>query len=132
MQWTDVRQHFPDQWVLMETVKAHSDNGKLIIEEVSVLNHFADSTEMFREYARLHHESPLRALVFFHTSREILDIEILDIEILDIQERHALPLSPLTASYNAVYDALTPEEIEEERRLLEGIKRKVRAVLEPW
>lgn len=122
MQWTDVRQHFPDQWVLMETVKAHSDNGKLIIEEVSVLNHFADSTEMFREYARLHHESPLRELVFFHTSREILDI----------QERHALPLSPLTASYNAVYDALTPEEIEEERRLLEGIKRKVRAVLEPW
>ena len=106
----------------METVKAHSDNGKRIIEEVSVLNHFADSTEMFREDARLHHESPLRELVFFHTRREILDI----------QERHALPLSPLTASYNAVYDALTPEEIEEERRLLEGIKRKVRAVLEPW
>lgn len=76
---------------------------------------------MFREYARLHHESPMRELVFFHTSRETLDI----------YERQAFGLSSLTESYNAAYADDTPEEIEEERRLLQGMKRKARAVFEP-
>ena len=47
------------------------------------------------------------------------------------QERRTKP-SPLTESYNAAYADDTPEEIEEERRLLQGMKRKTRAVLDPW
>lgn len=43
MQWTEIRQHYPHQWLLVEAIKAHSEAGQRILEELSVVDTFPDS-----------------------------------------------------------------------------------------
>lgn len=75
MKWETIRQQFPDEWVLVEATKAHSIPGKRIVEELALLNTFANSCEAMDAYAALHRQNPQRELYYLHTSRERLDIE---------------------------------------------------------
>ena len=36
MRWQEVQKRFPNEWVVLEVIKAHSDNGHRYIEEVVV------------------------------------------------------------------------------------------------
>jgi hypothetical protein len=74
MQWQDLQQHYPQQWVLIEAIKAHSQADKRIIEQLALLGAFPDSTSAIQSYLRLHREAPERELYVFHTGRETLDI----------------------------------------------------------
>ncbi|HLK55520.1 MAG TPA: hypothetical protein VKU00_03095 [Chthonomonadaceae bacterium] len=74
MQWQEVRQHFPSQWVLIEATKAHSEAGKRILDEIAVLDTFPDSPTAMQAYAELHKQSPQRELLVLHTDRQELDI----------------------------------------------------------
>ncbi|MEX2460042.1 MAG: hypothetical protein WD469_01855 [Paenibacillaceae bacterium] len=40
MRWEEVRDRFPDEWVVLEATKAHSDEGQRYIEEVVVIDRF--------------------------------------------------------------------------------------------
>ena len=31
MQWQDVRSHYPDRWLLVEAIKAHSEDDKRML-----------------------------------------------------------------------------------------------------
>jgi hypothetical protein len=72
MKWEDVRSRFPDEWVVMEAIKAHSENGSRYIDEVIVIDRFEDSFDAMRRYYDLHHLHPQKEYCFFHTSREEL------------------------------------------------------------
>lgn len=74
MQWQEVRTHYPEQWLLLEAIKSHSEAGKRVLEQLAVVNTFPDSTTALQNYVQLHREAPERELYVFHTSREILDI----------------------------------------------------------
>lgn len=74
MKWDEIRAHYPDQWLLIEAIQAHSDAGKRILDELSILEMFGDSASAMRKYATLHHSEPQRELYVFHTSREKLDV----------------------------------------------------------
>jgi hypothetical protein len=74
MVWQDIRQHYPQQWILIEALQAHSTANKRILEQLAVIDTFPDSIVAMHRYAQLHHESPQRELYVFHTSRERLDI----------------------------------------------------------
>ncbi len=74
MKWEEIRKHFPHQWLLVEAIKAHSESGKRVLEELSVINSFPDSRVAMKSYAQLHKQSPERELFVFHTDRETLDI----------------------------------------------------------
>lgn len=74
MTWQEIRNHYPQQWLLMEAIKAHSENGKRILEQLSVVSTFPDSVTAMQAYTQLHREAPERELYVFHTSRETLDI----------------------------------------------------------
>lgn len=69
MRWIEVRERFPEEWVVLEATKAHSKEGHRFIEEVVVIDTFGDSTEALRRYGELHRENPHREYCFFHTSR---------------------------------------------------------------
>ncbi|HNT76177.1 MAG TPA: hypothetical protein PKH77_14270 [Anaerolineae bacterium] len=75
MIWEEVRQHYPSQWLLIEAIKAHSDQGKRVLDAISVVNTFPDSKIAMQVYGQLHQESPERELYVFHTDRKILEIE---------------------------------------------------------
>ena len=74
MKWEEIREHYPHQWLLVEAIKAHSDSGKRILEQISVIGVFPDSVTAMKGYTQLHREAPERELYVFHTDREWLDI----------------------------------------------------------
>jgi hypothetical protein len=74
MTWQQVRHQYPQQWLLLEAIKAHSSNDKRIIEEFGVLNTFIDSQDAMRSYLELHRQMPNRELYVLHTNRETVDI----------------------------------------------------------
>ena len=74
MNWEKIRHHYPHQWLLVEAIKAHSEAGKRILDQISVVNTFPDSVAAMKSYVELHSEAPERELYVFHTDRESLDI----------------------------------------------------------
>jgi hypothetical protein len=74
MKWDDIRRQYPDQWLLLEAIKAYSVANKRILDQIAVLNSYPDSVTAMKGYKELHQEAPQRELYVFHTSREQLDI----------------------------------------------------------
>ena len=74
MLWQEIRQHYPQQWVLVEAINAYSKANTRILEHLAVVDTFPDSVSAMQSYAQFHRESPQRELYVFHTSRETLDI----------------------------------------------------------
>lgn len=74
MQWEEIRRHYPQQWLLVEAIKARSESGKRILEQISVVSTYPDSVTAMQGYTQLHREAPERELYIFHTDREYLDI----------------------------------------------------------
>ena len=74
MKWNEIRAQYPNQWLLIEAVQAHSEAGERKLDGLNVLESFADSVAGMHKYAQLHHQTPERELYVFHTSRENLKI----------------------------------------------------------
>ncbi len=74
MKWTEIRDHYPHQWLLVEAIEAYSEAGKRILEDLAVVNTFSDSTAAMRGYLKLHREAPARELLVLHTDREELEV----------------------------------------------------------
>ena len=74
MRWEDVRDQFPDEWVVCEALKSRSEDGYWYIEEMALIDRFDDSTVAMKRYYELHREQPYREHGFFHTSRETLKL----------------------------------------------------------
>ncbi len=74
MQWQDIREHFPNQWLLVEAIKAHTEGEKRVLDQLAVVNKFPDSTTALHTCQQIHKAEPVRELYVFHTSRETLDI----------------------------------------------------------
>jgi hypothetical protein len=74
MNWEKIRENYPNQWVLVEAIEAHSVLGKRILDQLAVLNTFPDSLIAMRTYKELHKKSPNRELYVLHTDRKSLNI----------------------------------------------------------
>lgn len=74
MRWEEIRQHYPQQWLLVEALKAHSEDNKRVLERLAVLGSYPDSPTAMQAYGELHREAPNRELYVFHTSRNMLDV----------------------------------------------------------
>lgn len=72
MRWEEVKERFPNEWVVLEATKAYSADGNRYIEEVVVVDRFDNSTSAMRRYSELHKLEPHREYCFFHTSRPAL------------------------------------------------------------
>lgn len=74
MTWTDIRRHYPHQWLLVEALLAHSKSGKRQLDELAVIDAFLDGETALRTYLRLHRDAPSRELYVVHSDREELEI----------------------------------------------------------
>jgi hypothetical protein len=74
MQWQDIRNHYPRQWLLLEALKAHTEGERRVLDQLAVLGTYVDSTSALQTYKQFHREAPERELYVFHTSRETLDV----------------------------------------------------------
>jgi hypothetical protein len=75
MKWEEIRKHYPDQWLLVEALQAHSAEGRRILEDLAVVDVFDDSAQAMKSYAQLHRESPQRELYVFDSERESLEVK---------------------------------------------------------
>jgi len=75
MNWEQIRARFPNCWILLDVVEAHSDGNKRIPDELNVLAEFSDSTAAMKRYQLEHRQKPLRELLVLHTSRETIEVE---------------------------------------------------------
>ena len=71
MKWENVRQAFPEQWVLIEAVQAYTnEKSERILEEVTPLKIFSNSPAAMKSYQELHRKDPTRELYVLHTNRK--------------------------------------------------------------
>ena len=74
MNWTEVREAYPSQWLVIEALDAHTEGNQRLIDRIAVIETCPDGTSAMQSYQRLHREFPLREFYFVHTQREDLDI----------------------------------------------------------
>lgn len=71
MLWSEVRDLFPDQFVLVEELKSYYENNKLHVEEVAVIRPIQDAQEAWKEIFSAKNER-----FVYHTSNENIVIEV--------------------------------------------------------
>jgi hypothetical protein len=74
VQWSEIRERFPGQWLLIEAIEAHSANNQRILDDIAVVQSFPDSIVAMKAYKELHHEDRQREMYVVHSAREHLDI----------------------------------------------------------
>ena len=74
MLWTDVRNAYPNQWLIIEALEAHTKDNRRLLDRIAVVETCADGAAAMQSYRRLHQQYPLREFYFVHTSREKLEI----------------------------------------------------------
>ena len=74
MKWQEIRKHYPHQWLLVEAIQARSEANKRIVEDMTIVNIYADAREAMHGYVKLHEQAPERELYVLHTERETLEI----------------------------------------------------------
>lgn len=75
MRWDEVREKFPNEWVVFEAIGAYSKDGFRCMDEVTVIDRYEDSLVAMKRYKELHRNEPAKEIYFLHTSRMDLKIE---------------------------------------------------------
>jgi len=75
MKWSEIREQYPERWVLVEALIAESSNNIRNIYEMSVISDFENSTDAWKDYKELHLKNRMRELYIFHTSKDKIEVE---------------------------------------------------------
>ncbi|MFW5438673.1 hypothetical protein [Paenibacillus apiarius] len=74
MKWVNIRDIYPDRWVLVEALAAHSNNHKRTIQEMSVISQYDNPKHAWASYKKLHLSEPTRELYVFYTGNEFIEV----------------------------------------------------------
>jgi hypothetical protein len=74
MRWAEVRTAYPDQWLVIEALEAHTELHRRVLDRIAVVDRCPDGATAMKRYRALHHEHPERELSFVHTGNAELDI----------------------------------------------------------
>ncbi len=74
MRWVEVREQYPEQWLVIEALEAHSEGERRSLDQIAVVEICDDGEEALLRYRELHRQYPQREFYFVHTARETLDI----------------------------------------------------------
>jgi hypothetical protein len=75
MRWSDVRAAYPNQWLVIEALEAHTTGNRRILDRIAVVDVCQDGRETMKRYGELHRQHPQREFCFVHTVNVELDIE---------------------------------------------------------
>ncbi|MEA1967638.1 MAG: hypothetical protein U9N77_05420 [Thermodesulfobacteriota bacterium] len=75
MQWYDVRKAYPNQWLIIEALHAHTTReNRRILDKIAIVDRCTDGNSAMQSYRQVHRQYPNREFYFVHTSREELNI----------------------------------------------------------
>lgn len=75
MVWEEARNMYVNKWLLIEAIDAYSQDGRRIVNELSVINAYDEGKEALKEYAEKHKKDKSREMYVYHTKNEKLFIE---------------------------------------------------------
>jgi len=71
MQWPEIRKAYPNQWLIIEALEAHTTpDRRRQLDKIAVIERCMDGSAAMDSYRRLHRQYPGREFYFIHTSRE--------------------------------------------------------------
>jgi hypothetical protein len=75
MIWPEIRKVYPNQWLVIEAIAAHTtQSSQRELEKIAVIEICADGITAMQRYRHLHSQFPEREFYFVNTNREELDI----------------------------------------------------------
>lgn len=75
MLWSEIRTNYPDKWLVVEALEAHTAIDKQRrLTNLAVIECCPDGKTAIQHYRSLHQQYPTREFYFLHTSREEPDI----------------------------------------------------------
>ena len=76
MLWPDIRNAYPNQWLIVEALEAHTTSEhQRQLDRLAVIEVCENGLSVMGRYRKLHQEYPQREFYFVHTSREELEIQ---------------------------------------------------------
>ena len=79
MNWQELRQNYPSNWLVVEAIDAFTENNQRIIPNLRFIAAFgSDWQAAWDHYKSLHRADKDREYYVLHTDRESLDIGVLD------------------------------------------------------
>ena len=75
MTYQEVRQHYPETWLLLEALHGRSEGEYRILEDVAVLASFAESFAALVAYRQFKATDPNRELYVVHSTKPELQIK---------------------------------------------------------
>lgn len=74
MEWQQIRERYPAQWLVVEAIVAHTEANRRIVNQMAVVDSFPNSRSALNSYIELHERAPEKELYVVHTDRETLDV----------------------------------------------------------
>ena len=75
MQWSEVRVAYPDQWLVIEALEAHSENDHRFFDRIAITEVCSDGRAAMKRYSELQREHPHREFCFVHSLQLHDDLE---------------------------------------------------------
>ncbi|GAK51046.1 hypothetical protein U14_02288 [Candidatus Moduliflexus flocculans] len=73
MIWSEIRNAYPHQWLIVEALAAHTTSEKRReLDRMAIIEQCENGNEVLRRYRELHKQYPLREFYFVHTDRNEL------------------------------------------------------------
>ena len=76
MKWQQVREQYPNKWLLLEAVDPQITENQWIVNDMLVLHSFDGGQIAFKTYGDWQQKYPKRDLFIFHSSRENIEIGV--------------------------------------------------------
>ena len=90
MQWAEVRQAYPEQWLVIEALEANTQDTRRHLDRMAVVEVCPDGLAALQSYRRWHQRYPTREFYFVHTGR--VELEIIEHHWIGIRTSHAAPV----------------------------------------
>jgi hypothetical protein len=74
MIWSEVREAYPEQWLIIEALVAQTKNNQRQLERIAVIESCPDGSTALQRYRQLRQQYPDREFYYVHTQREQLEI----------------------------------------------------------
>lgn len=75
MKWQEIREKYPETWLLIEAVEAHTTNEKRrVIDRLAVIDEFSGFFDAMEFYKKLHRQTPQREMYVVHTVNDEIKI----------------------------------------------------------
>ncbi len=88
MQWAEIRKYFPNEWLVIEALRAHTTaDTRRHLDKITVVDRCTDGMAAFTSYRNLHSEFPTREFFYVNTYRE--ELEIYERRWLGIRRGHS-------------------------------------------